>query len=422
MRHRLLLVFTAGLSSACADAPVTSPATRLSHPDADASSLTPITIHYCGGTPTWSAYRNQGGEWTALNFVDTTVTFSVTQRFGFVYIHVFNDTYVTVVTYMTVRDSLMFPRSCPIRDKAFNGTVAGVEPGVQSAMVAAGGRTAYNADDVAPWSLNSMIRGYVDILAGRRPISENGNYVMNKIMIRRNRNPQMGATLPVFDFGSAKAVTPVLKNVSITGVAAGEQPYVYTRFKTPTSVLQTTVSDGEIPATIPFVPHAQLRTGDLQVVYAGAYNDTSSRAINSFLYDPNDVSVTLPPQVAAPHFTVLSMTPYMRVRAHVTRQPKYDAFHQIEIFQHPHYLYLTWTADYYRTTPDTWLVDEPNLSGAAGFDPAWMLQPDVAATWDILGKGRVSELAARAGTSWAQSTLFSNQTFTPGASASSKPQ
>jgi hypothetical protein len=137
------------------------------------------------------------------------------------------------------------------------------------------------------------------------------------------------------------------------------------------------------------MPEAQLRPGDLQLLSASVGSTISSpRAARVYFRAPADRTLTLGAPCIAPTFSTVATAPTLRLRAQFVPQSDYDRSAVITYQQGLETIVSIYmTAGYAALTGAGYDLLVPDLSSAAGFDPAWTLHAGEAVLWNAVRVG-----------------------------------
>lgn len=212
------------------------------------------------------------------------------------------------------------------------------------------------------------------------------------IILRRSLDLPDGTTLPTLDFASAEAFAPAVGNVTVAGIGP-EGAATSTRLLTGNGDIPLTAAlSGGTDAARPYyaLPETQLLAGDLQVLSATA-NPTADAIVRTatlYFRAPGDRTLALGAPLIEPAFTTVATSPALRLQAQFAPQSDYDQSAAIAYQQGlTRVVTVTVTAAYAQRTGIGYTLVVPDLSGAAGFDPAWALQPGITVGWTAVGTG-----------------------------------
>lgn len=267
--------------------------------------------------------------------------------------------------------------------RTLNGTVAGLGAN-DIAFVTAGNslRDFTNNEFGNSWQLRGALAGPQEFLATRGTVL-NGVVSLTKMILRRSPGLPDGATLPVFDFESAEAFQPVVRNLTFAG-NDGSVVTAFTGLRTPHSTsFLTFLAGGGATATSPSfaIPEARLAPGELQSV--GATSVPAGNVVRSvFVYfrAPADRTITFGAVPSAPELSVVSTTPAVRLRARFAAQADYDQYTSINFQQDDTVLSLSMTQKY-ATLAGGYELVVPDLTSVAEFDPRWTLRSGRQLLW-----------------------------------------
>jgi len=126
--------------------------------------------------------------------------------------------------------------------------------------------------------------------------------------------------------------------------------------------------------------------------------DPTSRCLASFYFRaPTDRTLTLGAPIIQPTFTTVATAPAVRLLARFVPQNAYDRAAIISYQQDSTvFVVITMTAAYSVLSGNGYDLVIPDLSGAAGFDPAWALRPGGTLLWSAVRIGGTLGLGADA--------------------------
>src|SRR6266568_8544583 len=389
MSTRSWVWFLVAAVSACSDS--TLPSTPPPPPPP-----TTIAVAYCAGLePTWVAFQDGDGAWTQAQptpsgsnktfrheFSADRGAIATLSRAGG-NMTVLSVLYGTPAELVTAGDTNS--RDCgPAPAKTLLGTVAQLDAN-ETAFVSASFNSRVRVSVDRTFELKGLASGPRDLLAARTTRID-GSDVLTRLIMRRGVDVPDSTTLPVLDFASAEAFAPAVASVSLNGLGA-EGATSGTRLLTSHDELAVTLlTNPTTAATRPYValPETQLRAGDLQILSASTFAATTGSARLATLYfrAPSDRSLTLGALLIQPTFTTVATAPAVRLRAHFVPQSDYDRSAIVSYQQGTTtFVTIAMTAAYAALTETGYDLVPPDLSGAAGFGPAWTLQPGGTLLW-----------------------------------------
>lgn len=384
------IVLLAVVLSACVDSMTAPPPPP---PPAD------VSVAYCAGLePMWVAFQDGDGAWTRAlpATVNGTVVFqatisssragiaTVTAGSGLTFLHVLYGAPNELETL-----GYTSPRSCPPILKTLLGNVAGLDSN-EFAIIRGGSEAQTLAFPGIEFVLNVVPPGPQDILATR--IARTGDHdTMTKMILRRGVDLPDGATIPLLDFTSAEAFVPATANISLAGIGAGGAA-ISTRLIT--SGINSTygvVTGQDIGTVRPYfaTPEAQLLPGDLQVLNASGHGETpnSVRSASRFFRAVQDYTIGLGADVVPPTLSTVATSPTLRLRAYFVNQAEYSRETSVSFQEDStRVVSVSMTQDYALQIGVYDLVI-PELTGVAGFLPAWALSPTTSLRWSAARVG-----------------------------------
>ena len=267
--------------------------------------------------------------------------------------------------------------------RTLNGTVAGLGEN-DIALVTAGNslRDFTNNEFGNSWQLRGALAGPQEFLATRGTLM-NGVVSLTKMILRRSPGLPDGATLPVFDFESAEAFMPVVRNLTFAG-NDGSVVTAFTGLRTAHSNnIITFLAGGGATAASPYfaIPEDRLAPDELQSVGATSVPvGNVARSVFVYFRAPVDRTVTFGAVPSAPELSVVSTTPSVRLRARFAAQADYDQYTSINFQQDDTVLSLSMTQTY-ATRAGGYELVVPDLTSVAEFDPRWTLRGGRQLLW-----------------------------------------
>ena len=353
--------------------------------------------YYSGLEPYWVAFQDGNGAWRQAepSIAGGTITFRAdfsTNRGAMATLHrlggdltALSVLYGTPAELMAVGDTN--PRDCgPVESKTLFGAVAGLDTNEFALISAANGvRARVSPDQGETFLINAVPGGPQDFLA-TRTTRATGSEAITRMIMRRGLDLPDNATLPVFDFAAPEAFAPAVANVTLTGLSASGSSGGTSVRTSHSEIPVTAMTNQTTDAIRPYValPEAQLHPGELQILFASA-NPTGSaegRAARLYFRAPTDRTLALGAPLMTPTFITIATAPALRLRARFVPQTDYDRSASISYQQGATtFVAVTMTADYAALAGSGYDLQVPDLSRAAGFDPAWALRPGGTLLW-----------------------------------------
>lgn len=285
--------------------------------------------------PIWMAAQNGNGVWQQVSGSNSVFAFNISGAGAVAYVtqNGANDYTVTFVYGIVGELQGRGATPCTIpTGKIVTGSVAGVNPAGGLAMVSLGATGAQIVAPASTFTLNDVASGTLDLVAARqsRSLSAPFAFDTDKLIVRRAQNLANGATIPVLDFASAEAFGADTKPVAINGAGSGETVTILNTLLTANggyALLGQTAISGST-GTYSALPSAQLISGDLHVLTAGATqasgSSVASRSVTQVFRDPTSKVLNLGAALATPTFTTLTSSPYLRTRMQLPAQADYN--------------------------------------------------------------------------------------------------
>lgn len=277
--------------------------------------------------------------------------------------------------------------------KTVMGTVTGVaEP--RSAVITMGGGSFAKVD--APqtaFTLTGVPDRPTDLIAfrGFGAIGAFGSY--ERVIIRRNINPANGSTLAPLDFAGTEWIPGASRNSFWSGF--GSDPFaVSTALITANGlagVYHFSAPSLADQRSIPGFPESAREATDLFMVIGATDNEAAGRQIVTYARDllPGGLR-TFGPLLTPPTLTVLGAAP-VRLRLQAPWQPEYNALASVTYAQSgliTRSVTLSGSALYFSGSGFT--LEIPDFTGAAGWNPAWMLQSGTITGLQVSATGIVA--------------------------------
>jgi hypothetical protein len=344
-------------------------------------------VRFCAGTePSWVAFQDGNGAWTHVEptAAGGTITFrsdfstnrgAVATVIHFVGLTAVGVLYGTPAELAAIAD--VDADECGRREtKTLLGTVGGVDTNEVATISTGAGVRIHAFPDQGGFVLNAVPGGPQDLLA-TRITPANGREAITRMILRRSVDAPDGATLPVFDFTAPEAFVPAVANVSVNGLGP-EGASRSTGLLTSNDQLPVTgITNQGTDVTQPYValPEAQLLPGDLQVLFVttNATGNADGRTATLYFRAPTDRTLALGAPLIPPTFLTVATEPALRLRMHFVPQSDYDRSAAITLQQGNTIVGVNMTAAYADLAGGGYDLLVPDLSHAAGFDPAWAL-------------------------------------------------
>jgi hypothetical protein len=355
-----------------------------------------VSVAYCAGLePDWVAFQDGDGTWTRAQptVIGPNTTFhadiaadrgaiaTVTQSGPFTIVSVL---YGTPAELAAPGDTN--PRHClPTTAKTLLGTASGLgADGVAFIGSSFDARVRVGPDGA--FEIKALPGGPRDLLATRFA-QANGSGPLSSMILRRDVDLPDSATIPVFDFASTEAFAPAVADLTIAGLGvdgASSGTRLLTSHDEVPVTLQTNLS-ADVTRPYYALPEARLGAGDLQILSAGTFAGVtgSARSATVFYRAPQGRTLTLGAVLTPPTFSTDATEPAFRLRAQFVAQNEYDRAALITYQQDSTlFVTVTMTAAYAALNANGYDLITPDLSAAAGFDPAWVLHQASGLRWN----------------------------------------
>jgi hypothetical protein len=252
-----------------------------------------------------------------------------------------------------------------------------------------GGGTGFALGFMPMAQVEGVAPGIVDLVATRWT---GGTGAASRIVLQRGINPANGSTVAV-DFAGSASFEPVTRTVTVNN-AMGQQVGVGVNYVTSRGefgMLENRTGTG-FAFQFASVPAGQQVAGDLHLLSVSAVDNVQNplqfRAAHRAFGAAADLTMTLGPALNPPTVTVAATQPYARLRAALPVQSQYASFFLAGFDQDsPGRSAQVQMSAGYSQGAGTVTLEVPDLTGAAGWQNSWGLQPGVPAAWTVMGMG-----------------------------------
>jgi hypothetical protein len=358
-----------------------------------------VTYTFCQsvGLPAWVAYQDGSGAWTVVTGTNNQYSFNIASgRGGVAWVKTNSSNGGDLFVYYGSQQELSAQGtgqcgSNPTAPtKTVNGSVANVGA-TETAYVSFNGASATAGPLFGNnFTLQNVVDGPGDLIAGRTSQTINGTSIVttfNKGIIRRAINPADGSTLPVLDF-NAEGFTPVTNNLTINGLAAGENAIISLNYFTSSGAFGLLYSEafGASSGTRQYsgVPSANQQAGDLHLLSVSALNlaggGATFRQLTATFKDAADKTVTLGPTLASLNVSTVAA----RLAFTYTIQSQYNQFWVIGGSQAAGTIAKTAVAYFsagYVGSSTAFNYSFPDFTTLAGWNAAWSFVTGTQVNW-----------------------------------------
>jgi hypothetical protein len=291
-----------------------------------------VTFTFCSpvDTPIWFGYQNGDNQWTQLAGPGGVFNFPITaDRGGVAWVVPWQDEpgfYVGMILATQAElielGSLWCQTTLP--RKSLTGTVANVGTDWYNVSI---GDASQEVHDGTPltYQLHDVPIGLSDLVASKTTIPVGAT--SSTMIIRRGVNYPAGGVIPLLDFSSAEAFLTTTMQATVENYGAEvfrfTQAYV-TAGGTVGRFAHRTPKTAQTPYMV--VPAAQAQAGDfysLKVETSWQQDGTANRTVVRSFDTPNDVTLTLGPDLIPPTVFTLQAAPLYQVRVATTWQVEY---------------------------------------------------------------------------------------------------
>lgn len=377
----------AGVTAATASFTVTvTPA----NPGGGAGSAT-LDFSACpaANRPIWLAFQDGNGPWTRVDGTNHVYRFDIgAARGAFAWTTQTGLATVVAVQHMTRAELTTVPQVfCATLSpgKVVNGLLAGLGANDFAQVWLGGG--AGSAGQNGAFQITGVRDGSHDLIAWRHNQLGTGN--PDRGIVRRDQSLAAGGSVGTVDFGAAEAFTPATAQVTVSGLAAGEQLTHGMNYYTGTCVFaglyQGGVAAGNTVTASGF-PAAQQRPTDLHQINVTVIAGTGNRVAQEYFRVLANRTIALPAPLAAPAITSLT-APYKRLQATFTVPAEYNAASLFMYSEQAAQRTATLTATSAWIGGAAATLAMPDLSAVAGWNNAWVPAAAATTTWVVQAIG-----------------------------------
>lgn len=388
---------------------------------------TPVTINWTpcindADFPAWFAVQDGSGAWTKVASTGGVFTFTVNS--GKAGVATYANGQLTIA-YATSTELNGFKPSCTGSRRTVSGTVTGYSSADDIEIQMEQGSASISGTSLAPASfqLTNVAPGAVDVLAVRSRSSVTPFTIQvtpSAVFIRR---AQSTSPLAAIDLNSTvESGAPLSRTVTVSNAANNENLFALSDLSTSTSsitmslysVVLGTVT-GNVAALFYGLPSTRLSTGETQNLLVGSTKTLSassseSRFAATTFTDVADKTVALGPTLGT-----VTVAGSARPSASYVIQTGYDQIFQLDLDQGSgsasKSIQLLMTRSYAGASATAVTLLMPDLTGVAGFLPAWQLSTGTTATWTFYAGS--DALGGFNGTTQAYTAASRYATFTP---------
>lgn len=398
--------------------------------DPEPTRLVDLVLDFCSNdVPVWFAYRNEGAAWVrVVPDASGSVSFTASNDVALAFVHQDGADYATEIIYAANHElEAISGRTCREEQggKTVNGTVAGVVGSQQLAQVGMSYSSAYLQHTQSSFSLTNLPERPLDLIASRTLVL-GSNQQVDRLILRRNQSPLPNATMPVLDFNAAEARSPTTFGITVSGVAAGDLSFLMNAFvsQLETRHVMTYIEPaGNAQHTVVGVPQQDLAAGDYHDAFVIASDGTgATRGAERYFLAPTNQTLTLGAVMGIPTVSEVATTPYLRVRAQLTRGADYALAMRAEFLQERSSfsttrVVVTLTRGYQES--GNWEADIPDFTGVTGWQHSWgLVNGGEPIEWTILAYGGRPDLLVGAAPRDGEGVRFASRTNTMNASVS----
>jgi hypothetical protein len=354
-----------------------------------------ITVNLCPefvGSGAWIGVQNQGEGWTEVTPNGSgTLTFDATDKVSLAFVYSsFGSNFTQVVNASAAALDGTTGVSCEnaadFGSASLSGTISGMS-GEEFVRLSAGA-SGTEADVTLPtWTLSELPNLSLDLVATR--YASVFTSPANKIIVRRGVTPNSsGLTL---DFAAAEARDFENAIVAFTNVPTNGTVHLEMNFQTETGTYHPlgTLSDFQAPYAFNYVTvPASLRVAtDIHFLDVFASSASAQLGIVHVYKAPAAKTLSFGPPLGTPTITQVATSPYLRLRAQLTKQPEYPSGTSVLFGQNTgegvNLVHITTTEDFLGAA-STWDVTIPGFDSASGYDPEWGISAAAEYFWSVM--------------------------------------
>jgi hypothetical protein len=354
------------------------------------------------GQVIWVAAQDGAAGWTRLpaNLSDE-YTFHISTSGGIAYvtdnagIYDLNVEYGTRAELQASGSRVCAGASGPSR--TINGTVVGMSAtDVRSQIFMGGGFDFITHQTGSNFQLQNVRSGAVDLVASRIGTTPTGETVVNRLLVDRGLNPGNNASL-IVDFNGPASFAPAAANLTLNNLGS-DHASVEGLYLTANGSYGPYTFDGAARAatTRQFhgFPTSVQAAGDFHMLVATALdpNDddpTQFRFATHIFRTLAARTVSFGPSLSAVTPVTLAAQPYARLRLSYPVQAAYGNYFVAEFWQDSRSASIEMNSGYLGGT-STAVLEVPDFTGVAGWDPNWGLKAGTVTYWDLTAMGWAS--------------------------------
>jgi hypothetical protein len=278
--------------------------------------------------------------------------------------------------------------------RTINGIVIGMSgTDVRSHIFMGGGFAFITQQTGSNFQLQNVRSGAVDLVASRIGTTPTGETVVNRLLVDRGLNPANNGSV-IVDFNGPASFAPAAMNLTLTNLGS-DHASVEGRYLTANGSFGPYTFDGAVRAATTrqfhgFPTNVQA-AGDFHMLVATALdpNDddpTQFRFATHIFRTLAGRTVTFGPSLSAVTAVTLAAQPYARLRLNYPVQSAYGNYFVAEFWQDTRSASIEVNAGYLGGT-STAVLEVPDFTGVAGWDPNWGLRAGAVTYWDLTAMG-----------------------------------
>jgi hypothetical protein len=246
------------------------------------------------------------------------------------------------------------------------------------------------------FQLQNVESGPADLVASRIGMTPTGETVVNRLLLHRGLNPASNSST-IVDFNGPTSFAPAAMNLTLTNLGS-DHASVEGRYLTAKGSFGPYTFDGAVRAatTRQFhgFPTSVQAAGDFHMLVATALDPnaddpTQFRFATHIFRTLAARMVNFGPSLSAVTAVTLAAQPHARLRLSYPVQAAYGNYFVAEFWQDTRSASIEVNAGYLGGT-STAVLEVPDFSGVAGWDPNWGLRAGAVTYWDLTAMGWTS--------------------------------
>jgi hypothetical protein len=278
--------------------------------------------------------------------------------------------------------------------RTINGTVIGMSATDLRSHVFMGGGFAFITQQTGSnFQLQNVRSGPVDLVASRIGMTPTGETVVNRLLLDRGLNPANNSSV-IVDFNGPASFAPAAANLTLNNLGS-DHASVEGLYLTANGSYGPYAFDGVArgAATRQFhgFPASVQAAGDFHMLVATALDPnaddpTQFRFATHIFRTLAARTVTFGPSLSPVTPATVTSQPYARLRLSYPVQAEYGNYFVAEFWQDSRSASIEMNSGYLGGT-STAVLEVPDFTGVAGWDPNWGLRAGTETYWDLTAMG-----------------------------------